>query len=90
MYENRDEKRQIYAKCLPLFKISPIYAWKITPFSWLREFAPSFEKSPLSSRKWVRAWYTFWSGVCVCVCVYVCVCVCVCVGGGGGGGDPPY
>ena len=29
----------------PFFKISPIYAWKITPLSWFREFAPNFEKS---------------------------------------------
>ena len=27
------------------------------------DFAPTFEKLPLFSRKWVRAWYTFWSGV---------------------------
>ena len=33
MYENPDQNRQIHAKCLPFFKISPIYAWKITPFS---------------------------------------------------------
>ena len=46
-----------------LFQNSPIYAWKITPFSWFREFVPTFEKLPLSSWKWVRAWYTFWSGV---------------------------
>ena len=62
MYENPDENRQIHAKCLPLFKFSPIYVWKITPFSWFREFAPTCEKN-----KWARAWYTFWSGVCVCV-----------------------
>ena len=63
MYENPDGNRQIHAKCLPFFKISSIYAWKITLFSWFREFAPTYEKLPLSSRKWVRAWYTFWSGV---------------------------
>ena len=59
MYENPDENRQIHAKCLPFF----IYAWKITPFSWFREFAPTFGKLPLSSRTWVRASYAFWSGV---------------------------
>ena len=53
MYENPDENRHLHAKCLPLFKISPIYAWKMTPFSWFREFVPAFEKLPLSSRKWV-------------------------------------
>ena len=62
MYENPAENRQMHAKCLPFFKIFPIYAWKITPFSWIREFAPTLEKIPLYSRKWVRAWYTFWSG----------------------------
>ena len=46
MYENPDENRQIHAKCLPFFKISPIYAWKITPFSWFREFAPTFVSLP--------------------------------------------
>ena len=41
-------------KMFTFFVISPIYAWKITPFSWFREFAPTFEKLPLSSsRKWV-------------------------------------
>ena len=44
MYENQEENGQIIAKCLPFFKISPIYAWKkITPFSWFREFAPTFD-----------------------------------------------
>ena len=37
MYENPDENKQIHAKCLPLFNISPIYAWKITPISRFRE-----------------------------------------------------
>ena len=27
-------------KILPLFKISQTHAWKMTPFSWFREFAP--------------------------------------------------
>ena len=44
-------------KMFTLFKISPIYAWKITPFSWVREFAPTFEKLPLSSRKWYERRY---------------------------------
>ena len=43
----------------PIFLISRIRAshWKSSPFSW----------------QWVRAWYTFWSGVgeCVCVCVWM-------------------
>ena len=45
-------------------------------FSWFREFAPTFKKLPHSSRKWVRAWYTFWvgsggSGNTKCLCVYL-------------------
>ena len=61
-------------KMFTLFVFSPIYAWKITPLSWFHEFAPTFEKIPLSLRKWVRAWYTFWTGGggCVCVCWYSC------------------
>ena len=39
MYANPNENGQIHAKCLPFFKISSIYAWKIIPFSWFREFA---------------------------------------------------
>ena len=46
MYENPDENRQMHVKCLPFFKIFPIYAWKITLFSWIREFAPTLEKYP--------------------------------------------
>ena len=45
MYENSNENRQIRARCLPFYNISPIYAWKITPSSWFREFAPTFEKN---------------------------------------------
>ena len=43
MYGNLDKNRENYAKCLPLFKISLIYAWNITPFSWFREFAPTWK-----------------------------------------------
>ena len=43
MFKNPDENRQIYTKCVPFFKISPIYALKITTFSWFREFLPTFE-----------------------------------------------
>ena len=56
----------------PFSKFRRFMPAKFTPISWFREFAPTFEKLPLSSRKWVRAWYTFWSGMCVW-------------GGGGGG-----
>ena len=64
MYEYPDENRQIHANCVPFLKISPIYAWKNTTFPRFREFAPAFSKLPLSSRKLVRAWYTFdrWGG----------------------------
>ena len=50
MYENPDENRQIHAKCLPLLKISPIYAKKITPFfisrirAYLWKIIPFFAK----------------------------------------------
>ena len=36
---------------------------EMTPFTWFRQFVPPIEKIPLFSRKWVRAWYTIWSGV---------------------------
>ena len=34
-------------KILPFFKIWRTHAWKITYFSWFREFAPPVEKVPL-------------------------------------------
>ena len=37
------ENRQMHAKHFPFFKMSPIYVWKITSFSWFREFAPTFK-----------------------------------------------
>ena len=87
---NMRNKQMVINTCkiLPSIKISRTHACKMTPFSRLREFAPPNEKISFS-RKWVRAWYTFWSGVGVGewgVGVGVCVCVCVCGGGGGGGG----
>ena len=50
------------------------YMQNVYPFSQFRRFVPekwplfldfatTFKKLPLSSRKWVRVWYTFWSGV---------------------------
>ena len=48
------------SQILPFFKISRTRAFKMTTFSWFR--APHWENAPFS-RKWVRAWYTFWSGV---------------------------
>ena len=45
--ENPDENRQIQSKYSPPFKISWAYAWKVTPFSWFREFAPPIEKMSL-------------------------------------------
>ena len=42
---NPGEYRQIYAKFIPLFKISLIYAWKITHFSWFRQFVLPNEKN---------------------------------------------
>ena len=47
----------------PIFKISRTRVWKFHPFSWFCEFVPPIEKMPSFSRKWLRAWYTFWSGV---------------------------
>ena len=44
----------------PLPKFRRIIPEKLPLFL---DFAPTIEKLPLSSRKWVRAWYTFWSGV---------------------------
>ena len=50
-------------KILPFFEILQTHVCKMIPFYWFREFAPPIEKIPPFSRKWVRAWYTFWSGV---------------------------
>ena len=64
MYENPDENMQVQAKCLPFFKISPIYAkhpfllisrmraylWKMTPF--FRE--SGYECGICFDREWGR------------------------------------
>ena len=44
--------------CRPIPPPPPLFF-----FSWFREFAYTFEKLPPFSRKLVRAWYTFSSGV---------------------------
>ena len=66
MYENLDENRQIHAKGLLFFKITPMYCLQNTPFCWFREFAPTFENLPLFSRKWYERGIRFdreWGGV---------------------------
>ena len=57
-YSNMQNKQMVIYTCqiLPFFIISLTHACKMTPFSWFREFAPSIEKIPPFSRKWVRAW----------------------------------
>ena len=61
-YSNMRNKQMVIDTCkvLPFFKISRTHACLMTPFSWFREFAPPIEKIPPFSRKWLRAWYTFW------------------------------
>ena len=61
-YSNTWNKQIVIKTCriLPFLQISQVQACKMTPFSWFREFAPPIEKIPAFSRKWVRAWYTFW------------------------------
>ena len=50
-------------KFLPFLKNSRTYIWKMTSFPWFRKFASPVEKISPCPRKWVRAWFTFWSGV---------------------------
>ena len=47
-YSNMRNKHMVINICqiLPFFKISRTHAWKMTPFSWFREFAPLIEKRP--------------------------------------------
>ena len=52
MYENPDENGQIHAKRFPSFKISPIYAWKITHFSWFRAYL--WKITPFSAKVGTR------------------------------------
>ena len=64
-YSKMRNKQIVINQCkISLFvKISRTEACKMTPCSWFREFAPPIKKIPPLSRKWVRACYTFWSGV---------------------------
>ena len=57
------ENRQIHAKCLPFLKISPIYACKMPLYIDFVDSRIPLKNYPFFLRKWVRAWYTFWSGV---------------------------
>ena len=69
-----------YMQILTVFKLFRIFVWKITPFSWFREFLPPFEQIQ----------YHFFAKMGTIMSVRfgqeVCVCVRVCWGGGGGGG----
>ena len=45
------------------------------PFSWFREVVPPIGKIQHFSRKWVRTWYTLWSGGGGLTCNCRCVCL---------------
>ena len=44
MYNDSDMRNALNIS--PIFKISRTYAWKMTPLSWFREFAPPIQKIP--------------------------------------------
>ena len=64
-YLNKQNKQMLINTCqiLPFFKTSQTHAWENDPFFLVSQIRASHWKMPLFSRKWVRAWYTFWLGV---------------------------
>ena len=61
MHENLDENRQIYAKCLPFYKIFADLCLKNYPFYLISQICDSHWKNT-PSQKWVQAWMSDLAG----------------------------